>query len=352
MADITTPVSYHDIHVPSTHNPPPIERNLAMENSAVIVLDSCRELGDGVVRILAGKVKQIDIKFVRFGNNEVNSFPLESVRGQNIFIIGSGSNYHGSINDNIMTMLGMVRACRDASAKEITVITPYFGYSRSDKKDMARSPIMSKLVCDFFKTAGATRLITLDLHSAQIQGFFDGPFDNLYAIDYLVNKIKKDYEGCTFIVISPDAGGVRRVQSWALKLKAECSFLVKSRDHSKISTITRQKMADKLDVSGKTVLLVDDMADTMGTMVGAARILKEEKGAKNVIAVVTHGIFSGAAFDNLQNDYLDAIYVTNTLPQADNVAKSSKIRVVDISPLCADAITRCINATSISSLFT
>ncbi|XWV25625.1 DEHA2D17908p [Tupanvirus deep ocean] len=324
-------------------------KDTKQNDAVVIVLDSCKELGDAIVHCLVGKLEKISTAYFRFGNNEINTFPSKSVRSKDVYIVGTGSNVNGTINDNLMAMFGMIRSCRDASAKHITAITAYYPYSRSDKKDQSRTPIMSKLVADFFKTAGANRLITVDLHAAQIQGFFKGPFDNLYATKYLLKKIKEDYPE-DFVVISPDAGGIKRIQDWASQMDCIYTFLTKSRDHNSISKITKHDLVHQIDFTGKKALLVDDIGDTLGTLNSAAKILKE-KGATEVVAAVTHGIFSGNAFENLNQGYIDCIYTTNTLPQETNLEKSHKIVVVDISELFADAILSCVNATSMSAVF-
>ncbi|XWV26963.1 putative phosphoribosyl pyrophosphate synthetase [Tupanvirus soda lake] len=326
-----------------------IVKNIKQNDSVVIVLDSCKELGDGVVDCLKEKLEKINTTYFRFGNNEINTFPSKSVRSKDVYIVGTGSNYNGTINDNLIAMFGMIRSCRDASAKHITAITAYYPYSRSDKKDQSRTPIMSKLVSDFFKTAGANRLITVDLHAAQIQGFFKGPFDNLYATKYLLKKILEDYPN-DFVVISPDAGGIKRIQDWASQMDCTYTFLTKSRDHNSVSKIMKHDLVHQIDFTGKKALLVDDIGDTLGTLNSAAKILKE-KGAVEVIAAVTHGIFSGNAFEYLNQSYIDRIYTTNTLPQETNVEKSHKIVVVDISELFANAILSCVNATSMSVVF-
>jgi ribose-phosphate pyrophosphokinase len=323
--------------------------DIKQDDSVIIVLESCEELGKSIVDYLQEKIHNINVKFFRFGNNEINIFPSESVREKNVYIVGTGSNHNGTINDNIMTMCGMIRACRDASAKYITIVCAYFPYSRSDKKDQSHTPIMAKMICDFLKMAGGNRVITIDLHSAQIQGFFDGPFDNLYATKYLINQITTDYEN-NFVIISPDAGGIKRIIDWASQLNCPYTFLTKSRDHNAISKITQHELVHQLDFTGKRALLVDDIGDTLGTLNSAAKILKE-KGATEVIAAVTHGIFSGKAFEYLQENYIDRIYVTNTLPQKLNSDKSDKIKVVDLSELFGDAILCCVNAGSMSALF-
>lgn len=324
-------------------------------NSVVIVMESCKDLGDTIIQHLHGRLGKVNTKFFHFGNNEVNNFPAESVRKKEVYIIGSGSNMivNGkfmSINDSFMAICGMVRACRDASATFITVVTPYYFYSRSDKKDQGRSPIMARLAADLLYASGTSRTISIDLHASQLQGFFDGPFDNLYAIDYLIAAIKKDYDMSNCILVSPDAGGEKRVVAYQEKLKIPMTFFTKHRNHDKISEIKDQKLVDKLDFENKTIFLIDDICDTAGTLCSAAKILKDMK-AKEVICVVTHGVFSGKAFENLAKDNIDAIYVTNTLPQDENMKKCNKIRLVDISELCADAILKCVNGESMSDLF-
>jgi ribose-phosphate pyrophosphokinase len=297
------------------------------------------------------KIRKIDTKFVRFGNGEINTYPTESVREKNVFIIASGSDTGGTINDNIITMLGMIRACRNASATYITLVCAYFPYCRSDKKDQGRTPIMSKLMCDIMKTAGANRLIAVDLHAAQIQGFFDGTIDNLYAINPLIEAIKRDYDVKDVIIVSPDAGGEKRSHAWANKLGVVDTFFTKQRDHNAVSVISRQDLVHNLDFTNKMVILVDDIGDTLGTLNGAARQLKEKNNVGLVVAVVTHGVFSRNAFDNLNDKYIDLMYVTNTLPQAKNQEKSNKIQVVDLSELVSNAIMTCVEGKSMSKLF-
>lgn len=320
------------------------------DNSVIVVMDSCDDLGENTAKILQAEICQIGSKIVRFGNNEINVFPNESVRSKNVFIIGSGSNHNGTINDNLMAMLGMVRGCNTASANQITVICAYYPYCRSDKKDQGRAPIMSRLVADLFKVSGASRLISVDLHAAQIQGFFDGPFDNLYAINDLIQKIKSDFADEKMIIVSPDAGGEKRATAWAKNMNSQCTFLTKTRNHNEISTISKHELVHQLNFTNEIVLLVDDIGDTLGTLCSAAKILKE-KGAKKIIAAVTHGIFSGPAFVNLANSDIDLVYTTNTVPQSKNVEKSSKIVVVDLSNLLSRAILCCIIPSSISELF-
>ena len=328
-----------------------IVENIKQDNSCLIVMDSCKELGDNVVNYLKDNLKKINTTFIKFKNNEVNTFPSESVRAKNVYIIGSGSNYNGTVNDNFMAMCGMIRACSDASAKEITLICTYLPYCRSDKKDQARTPIMAKMACDFIKVAGATRLISIDLHAAQIQGFFAGPYDNLYATKYLLRKISEDYKNSKFLLISPDVGGIKRIQDWSSQMNnADYTFLTKSRDHNAVSKIINHELVDPTKIKGARALFIDDMIDTAGTINNAAKIAKE-KGATEVIVVVTHGLFSGDAFKYLAEDHIDKVYITNTLPEIDNLKKSNKLVVVDLSELVGNAIMSCVNGTSMSAQF-
>lgn len=321
-----------------------------INKSVIIVMDSCRDLGMATASILKDKVDLINHKFVKFGNNEINICPDNSVRGKKVFIMGSGSNNNHTINDNIIAICGIIRACRDASAKFITVILAYYPYCRSDKKDQGRAPIMAKLMGDFFKISGANRLITADLHSAQIQGFFDGPFDNIYAIDAFIEQIKKDYCNKNYIIISPDAGGEKRAKAWASKLQVPCTFLTKSRDHNEISVINNHELVHQVNFQDKLVIIVDDIGDTLGTLCSAAEIIKT-KGAMEIIAVVTHGLFSNNAIAKLENSVINKLYTTNTICHDNNMKQSIKIQIVDLSIIFSQVINCCACGGSISDLF-
>jgi ribose-phosphate pyrophosphokinase len=327
-----------------------------MKKKAVVIsLSSAGSLGRDTVTSLSSYDKEtyftVATKYYHFGNNEINIFPLESVRKKDVFIIASGSNTaDGSVNDNLMTLYSLIRSCRDASAKYITVVCTYMPYSRSDKKDQGRAPIMAKLVCDFFKQSGTSRLITVDLHAAQIQGYFDGPFDNLYAINYLIDAIKLDHKVQDMILISPDAGGEKRVAAYSKKMNIPYTFFTKTRDHSQISKIDKHEMVHQFDLVGKTCLIVDDIGDTLGTMNSCAQKLKD-KGAKMVIAAITHGVFSGNAIDNLNNGAIDLMYVTDTVYQMDKPELPSKLTLVPLSDLIANSIKSCVEGKSMSALF-
>lgn len=331
------------------------------KKSLLFVLQSCAELGLSISATanseFFGLVELVTVTEKRFGNNEICAFTNISVRKRDVIILASGSNVGGmSINDHLMMLCAAIRSAKSGSAAYITVILPYFPYSRSDKKDQGRMPIMSQFACSMIKEAGANRLVSVDLHAGQEQGFFGNgdPFDNLYAIRHLTEAVKKDWakdlEANNLVVISPDVGGEKRVVSWAERLKAPHTFLTKRRDHSKVSVILEHELVHQIDLVGKTVVFVDDMCDTMGTIKSAAEIVRK-KGAGKIIVAVTHGIFSGPAFDNIAKSDIDLVYVTNSIPQEDNVKRCSKLRVVDISDLVVTAILKNIKGESLSDTF-
>lgn len=316
---------------------------------AVIIMESSGEIGNNISQYLPADIELIPQKSVMFNGGEINVNPLKSIRGKHVYIVASGSSGPSSSND-IMYMLGMIRACRDASTKTITLVCPHYPYSRSDKKDQSRNPIMGKLMADLFQTAGAYRLISIDLHSAQAQGFFGGPFDNLFAINPLIKAITIDYNGKEFIIISPDAGGERRADEWSKVLNCQMTMFTKHRDHNAVSTIVSHKLVDKLDFTNKVVIIVDDMCDTGGTLVSAATQLREY-GAEEIIVAVTHGVFSANAYDKLSQSIISKIYTTNSMKIDNKFYVCNKFAIVDISEMIATAIGHCANNTSISQMF-
>lgn len=249
-----------------------------------------------------------------------------------------------NVNDNLMELLVMADAFRRASAKRITAVVPCFAYARQDKKDKSRAPITGKLVANLIQVAGVDRVITVDLHASQIQGFFDIPVDNLFAeplIAKYINRIPGDK-----IIVSPDAGGVKRAKSIADKLDLDLAIIHKER--KKANEVESMTLVG--DVSNRVCILVDDMADTCGTLQLAAETLKA-KGALDIYAVVSHGVLSGPAIKRIEASPIKELVVTNTIPQSENVKKSSKLRVIDIAPMLAEAIRRTHNGESISVLF-
>ncbi len=278
-------------------------------------------------------------KVTRFSDGEINIKIKESVRGKDIFIIQSTS---APANANLMELLIMVDALKRSSAKSITAVVPYYGYARQDRKAEPRVPISAKLVANLMETAGITRVVTVDLHASQIQGFFDIPVDNLYGAvlfnDYVKSKNLKNP-----IVASPDIGGVARARYFAKTMGLDMVIVDKRREkanHSEVMNIIG-------DVAGKDVIMIDDMVDTAGTMVKAASALKK-KGATSVMACCTHPVLSGPAYDRLENGELDELVITNTIP----ITKTSKkIKVLSTAKMLGEVIRRVYNNESVNSLF-
>jgi ribose-phosphate pyrophosphokinase len=281
-----------------------------------------------------------------FANGELHCRFAESVRGTDVFIVQTHSQTEDlTLNDSIMEQLIMVDAAQRASAKRITVVCPYFGYSRQDRKSEGREPISAKLVANMFKTAGATRIISVDLHSGQIQGFFDGPVDHLTAMPVLVAHMAG--LGDDLVIVSPDAGRVKVAERYANQLGADLAIVHKRRVRGAKNVVEARDVVG--EVAGRTCVLIDDMIDTAGTIVAAADQLIE-KGATQVHAAATHGVFSGPAIDRLKNSAISQVAVTNTLPlppekQIDN------IEVLSVAGIIADAIDAVFEDTSVSEIF-
>ncbi|MDD3466518.1 MAG: ribose-phosphate pyrophosphokinase [Campylobacterales bacterium] len=275
----------------------------------------------------------------KFSDGEINAQISESVRGRDVFIIQPTC---APTNDNLMELLIMTDAIRRSSAKSITAVIPYFGYARQDRKAAPRVPITAKLVANLIQTAGITRVVTIDLHAGQIQGFFDIPVDNLYGstvfIEYIRNKNLKNP-----IIASPDVGGVARARNMAGKMGLDLVIVDKRREKANKSEV----MNIIGDVQGKDVILVDDMIDTAGTIVQAAAALKAH-GATSVIACCTHPVLSGPAYDRIQNGELDELVVTDTIPLA---KESPKITVLTVSNIFGEVIRRVYHNESVNSLF-
>ncbi|KAJ3000629.1 Ribose-phosphate pyrophosphokinase 1 [Globomyces sp. JEL0801] len=249
--------------------------------------------------------------------------------------------------DNLMELLIMINACKTASAKRITAVIPCFPYARQDKKDKSRAPITAKLVANMLTTAGASHVITMDLHASQIQGFFNIPVDNLYAepstLKYISTMMPEFGNG---VIVSPDAGGAKRATAIADKLDVEFALIHKER--KKANEVSRMVLVG--DVKGRVCILVDDMADTCGTLGLAAKVLMDN-GATKVYAMVTHAVLSGKAIDVINNSCLEEIIVTNTIPQSEKQTACKKLKTIDVSSTFAEAIRRTHNGESISYLF-
>ncbi|RLV56577.1 ribose-phosphate diphosphokinase [Aeromicrobium phragmitis] len=281
-----------------------------------------------------------------FANGEIYVRFDQSVRGCDAFVIQS---HAAPINEAIMEQLIMIDALKRASAKRITVVLPFYGYARQDKKHLGREPISARLIADLFLAAGADRLMTVDLHTAQIQGFFDGPVDHLLAMPILTRHVKKKYADKPFAVVSPDAGRIKVAESWANSLGgAPLAFIHKSRDISRPNESKANRVVG--DVKGRTCILVDDLIDTGGTIVQAAEALMAE-GAAEVVIAATHAVFSGPAVDRLKNCSAREVIVTNTLPMSDD-KHFDKLTVLSIAPLLAQAVSAVFEDGSVTSLFT
>lgn len=298
----------------------------------------------------------------KFSNLETCVEIGESVRGEDVYIVQSGS---GEINDNLMELLIMINACKIASASRVTAVIPCFPYARQDKKDKAgdeklamlmkthewkfrsRAPISAKLVANMLSVAGADHIITMDLHASQIQGFFDIPVDNLYAEPAVLKWIRENIaEWRNSIIVSPDAGGAKRVTSIADRLNVEFALIHKER--KKANEVASMVLVG--DVKDRVAILVDDMADTCGTICHAAEKLREA-GATKVYAILTHGIFSGPAVSRINNACFEAVVVTNTIPQDGHMKDCPKIQCIDVSMMFAEAVRRTHNGESVSYLF-
>jgi ribose-phosphate pyrophosphokinase len=279
-----------------------------------------------------------------FANGEIFVRFLESVRGCDAFVVQS---HTAPINQWIMEQLIMVDALKRASAKRITVVTPFFGYARQDKKSHGREPISARLMADLFATAGADRLMAVDLHTAQIQGFFDGPVDHLFALPILASYLEAKHDLRQVTVVAPDAGRVRVCERWTDRLGSPLAIIHKRRDPEVAHKVAVSEVVG--DVAGRTCIVVDDMIDTGSTISKAAEALFDQ-GAAQVIVAATHGVLSGAAVDELKNSRISEVVVTNTLP-IEGEKRFDKLTVLSIAPLIARAIQEVFSDGSVTSLF-
>jgi ribose-phosphate pyrophosphokinase len=284
-----------------------------------------------------------------FANGEIHCRFNESVRGTDVFIVQTHAAIDGrSINDALMEQLIMVDAARRASAKRITVVCPFYGYARQDRKASGREPITAKLVANMFNAAGAKRMVSVDLHSGQIQGFFDAPVDHLTAMPVLVKALAG--LGDDLIVVSPDAGRVKVAEGYANELHADLAFVHKSRRKDMKNVVeAREVVGPPEGIEGRTCVIVDDMIDTGGTIVAAAELLAS-RGASRVLCATTHGVFSDPAIDRIKNSVIDKVYVTNTLPLPPE-KQIDKIEVLSIAGVIAKAIDAVFEDTSVSEIF-
>ncbi len=288
---------------------------------------------------------------VELGNPNISDFPSgethgqfgESVRGADVFIM---QTHYRPVNDSIMEQLILIDAAKRASAKRITAVCPYLGYSRQDRKASGREPITAKLVTDLFKTAGADRLISVDLHSGQIQGFFDGPVDHLTAMPVLLEYLRAESDN-DIVVVAPDAGRVKVAERFSQHLHSSLAFVHKLRPKVGPNSVVALDVVG--DVHGRRCVIIDDMIDTAGTICAAAEILTDH-GATEVWAMATHGVLSDPAIDRLKNAPINRVVITNTLPLAAD-RRIDKIEVLSVAPLIADAIDAVFEDTSVSEIF-
>ncbi|MFO0676090.1 MAG: ribose-phosphate pyrophosphokinase [Polyangiaceae bacterium] len=282
-------------------------------------------------------------KVTRFSDGETFCEIGENARGVDAFVIQSTSS---PVNDSVMELLIMSDALRRASARSITAVIPYYGYARQDRKVAPRTPITSKLVADLIQAAGVTRVVTMDLHAGQIQGFFNIPVDHLYAMPiFLEDYLRKNFDSSA-VFVSPDAGGVERTRAYSKRMNATIAIIDKRRERANVSEV----MNLIGDVKGKDCVIVDDMIDTAGTLCGAAKALKEH-GAKRVVAVATHGVLSGPAIERIEESPLTEVIVTDTIAPSEAMKKCPRIKQVSVARLLGEAIRRIHDSDSVSSLF-
>ena len=286
----------------------------------------------------------VPTRALNYANSEIYVRFEESVRGSDAYVIQS---HAAPVNEWVMEQLIMVDALKRATAKRITVVAPFYPYARQDKKHAGREPISARLIADLFKTAGANRLMSVDLHAAQIQGFFDGPVDHLWALPVLSDYIQSKYDTSEMTVVSPDAGRVRLADLWTDKLNCSLAIIHKRRDPNVANTVAVHEVVG--DVEGRVCLLVDDMIDTAGTVCQAAEALMS-RGAKSVIAAATHPVLSGPAIDRLRASAFEEVIVTNTLPIPAE-RRFDQLTVLSIAPLIARAIHEVFEDGSVTSLF-
>jgi ribose-phosphate pyrophosphokinase len=307
----------------------------------IVACNSNRPLAEAVAATLKLPLTRASIR--RFADMEVFVEIHENVRGEDVFVVQPTSY---PANDTLMELLVTLDALRRSSARRITAVMPYFGYARQDRKTASRSPISAKLVANLITEAGANRVLTMDLHAAQIQGFFDIPVDNLYAAPLFTRDIQERYHGRDLIIVSPDVGGVLRARLLATRLNCDLAIIDKRRERANVSEV----MHIIGDVAGKDCIIVDDMIDTAGTLCNAARAIMDG-GARSVVACATHGVLSGPAVQRIEESPLEEVVVTNSVLASEEARASKKIKFLSIGRLLGEAIRRIHNSDSVSSLF-
>ena len=316
------------------------------DNIKIFCGNSNPQFAETICRSLGVPLGHAEVK--TFADGEVSVSLEETVRGADVFLVQSTCK---PVNNNLMELLVMTDACRRASAGRITTVIPYFGYARQDRKAKSRDPISAKLVANMITAAGADRVLTMDLHAPQIQGFFDIPLDHLLGnptfVDYYLKKFPEDvYNHDDFIVVSPDVGSVGRARAFAAKVHMGLAIVDKRRQKANVCEV----MNIIGDVRGKTCILYDDMVDTAGSLCNAAKALVEAGGAKAIYACATHGVLSGPAFERIENSPIQEMVFVNTIPERQNTP-SGKLKYLDVAPVFARAIEHVHGGTSIADLF-
>jgi ribose-phosphate pyrophosphokinase len=302
-------------------------------SNPVLAVKICEKLGISLGRA----------KVQTFSDGEIRVEIGENVRGREVYIVQSTCS---PTNNNLMELLIMMDALKRASAAKITTVIPYYGYARQDRKVAPRSPITSKLVADLLTTSGADRVVTVDLHAGQIQGFFDIPVDNLYAASVILEYLRNNLMNDTTVIVSPDAGGTERARAFAKRLSSSLAIIDKRRSGPNISEV----MNLIGDVRDKVAIIVDDMVDTAGTLTQAAKALRDH-GASAVYACATHGVLSGPAIERIEESAIQEMVITDTIPLSEKAAQSRKIKVLSVAGLLAETIRRIYGNESVSSLF-
>ncbi|MDD5440217.1 MAG: ribose-phosphate pyrophosphokinase [Candidatus Omnitrophica bacterium] len=300
---------------------------------------SNKPLAEAICKIL--KIKLGDARITRFADGEISVKISENVRGEDVFVVQSTSS---PANDNLMELLIIMDALKRSSANRITAVLPYFGYARQDRKDQPRVPITAKLVANLITRAGASRVLTVDLHAGQLQGFFDIPLDHLYAVNVFVDFLHK-LNLPNLTVVSPDVGGIKMARAYAKRLNAQLAIV----DKRRIDDTATEVMNIMGEVAGRNVVIVDDIAATAGSLIEAAQAVKNA-GALDVYAAVTHPVLCGEAIPRLERSVIKKLLATDTI-RIDNVKDNGKIEIISVAPLLAEAIKRIHNEQSISILF-
>ncbi len=298
-------------------------------------------LARSIANELGAQLSRAEIR--RFSDGEIFVEIQESIRGIETFVIQPTCH---PVNDTLMELLIIVDALKRSSAKSITAVIPYYGYGRQDRKIQSRVPITAKLVADLLTAAGVNRVISMDLHAGQIQGFFNIPFDHLFSKPVITDYFRKNYDLEQSVVVSPDAGGVERARAYAKRLDTALAII----DKRRLRANEAQAMNLIGEVAGKHAIIVDDMIDTAGTLIQAVQVLKD-KGAASVSAACTHGVFSGAASERIRNSDLLEVICTDTIPLSPQMAKIEKVKCLSVAPILAETIRRICKHESVSSIF-